>query len=43
MEINSLTLVFQYVQYRNSSGAWALCQPRHVAIALNKMFPGTTE
>lgn len=29
--------------HRNSSDAPAICQPRHIAIAVTKMFPGTAE
>ncbi|KAK4810505.1 hypothetical protein QYF61_004285 [Mycteria americana] len=30
-------------QHRNSSDALAICQPRHMAIAVIKMFPGTAD
>ncbi|GAB0206848.1 hypothetical protein GRJ2_003150400 [Grus japonensis] len=30
-------------QHRNSSGALAICQPRRIAIAVIKMFPGTAQ
>ncbi|KAK4810869.1 hypothetical protein QYF61_008841 [Mycteria americana] len=30
-------------QHRNSSDALAICQPRRIAIAVIKMFPGTAE
>ncbi|KAK4826180.1 hypothetical protein QYF61_006042 [Mycteria americana] len=30
-------------QHRNSSDALAICQPRHIAIAVIKVFPGTAD